>query len=107
MDSLKGSDAVIRNFPDSPRESSSRATWHHWGNLLGRWHLAGLTAWLLEVGRPLALVSAQLLYMGGPFLGRDSMYLAQLLESESKTVEFIDFLASARNGGSRTRQGGD
>jgi hypothetical protein len=105
MDSLKGSDAVIRGIADPSSDSSTRDIWRKWGNTLARWHLAGLVAWLLEAGGPLALVSAQLLYMGRGFLGAGTLSLAHLLESESETAGFIEFLNAREGGVSGIHQG--
>lgn len=96
MDSLQGSEAVIRESPDRPPDSLPRATWLVWSAALRRRHLDDFVAWLLEAGRPLALVSAQLLYISGPFLGSGARQLAQLLESESETANFVNFLAQEK-----------
>jgi len=82
-----------------------RGAWRPWAALLRRRHLAGLAAWLLDAGRPLALVSAQFLYMGEPLLGEGARQLGRLLESESETDDFIDELSIDEGPGSRTMQG--
>ena len=106
MDSHRDSDAVTRKSPESPLASPLRGEWRAWGDYLRRFHLDGLAAWLLEAGRPLALVSAQFLYMGRPFLGAGAARLARLLESESEAAEFMDYLGSEGAGNSGGLQGG-
>jgi len=105
MDSHQVSDAVITKFPAPPRESYLRDTWRGWGDMLRRRRLAGLAAWLLEAGRPLALVSAQFLYMGWPLFGPGAATLAKLLESEDNTTEFLAYLGSGGSGSPGMRRG--
>ena len=49
---------------------------------------------MLDAGRPLALLSAQLLYIGSPFLGADAGRLADLLESDEESAVFAHYLDS-------------
>ena len=75
--------------------SLQRDRWREWGEVLRRHRLEGISAWLLEAGGPLALISAQLLYMGGPWLGGGARELARLLESDVESMEFARYLESA------------
>jgi hypothetical protein len=96
MDSQQGSDAVIRNLPEPTRDSSVHRTWRAWGDDLRRRHLDGLAVALLDAGGPLALVSSQLLHFGRPVLGEVATHLAMILESESETAAFRDYLGGTR-----------
>jgi hypothetical protein len=80
--------------PKAGGRRKSRQRWQHWGNVLRKRELQDLAAWLLEAASPLALISAQLLYMGTPLLGSDAGHLARLLESEEDRQEFVDSLRS-------------
>jgi hypothetical protein len=96
MDSQQGSDAVIRNHPEPVRDSSLRRTWRTWGDNLRRRHLDGLGVALLDASGPLALVTSQLLHFGKPLLGDVATRLATILESESETAAFRDYLGRSR-----------
>ncbi len=71
---------------------SPREHWIHWAVFLRRYQLDGIVTWLLEAGRPLAFVSAQILYFGRPFLGQEVDSLAQMLESGDESHAFAAFL---------------
>ncbi len=71
---------------------SPREHWSRWAETLRRYQLDGLASWLLDAGRPLALLSAQLLYAGRPFLGESADALARTLESDDETRAFASFL---------------
>lgn len=71
---------------------SPRAQWSHWAEVLRRYRLDGLASWLLDAGRPLALLSAQMLYIGRPFLGTNADALARTLESDDEARDFAAFL---------------
>jgi hypothetical protein len=71
---------------------SPRAHWLDWAETLRRYQLDGLASWLLEAGRPLVLLSAQMLYMGRPFLGESADALARTLESDDEARAFASFL---------------
>ncbi len=71
---------------------SPREHWPRWAEFLRRTHLDGLAAWLLEAGAPLALLSAQALYLGRPFLGEGADALARTLESDEEARLFASFL---------------
>jgi hypothetical protein len=71
---------------------SSREYWSNWADMLRHYKLDGLASWLLDAGRPLALLSAQALYAGRPFLGETAQALAQTLESDDEASAFASFL---------------
>ncbi len=75
---------------------SPRDHWFEWVETLRRYRLDGLASWLLEAGRPLAFLSAQLMYMGRPFLGTGAEALARTLESEAETRAFAALLDRER-----------
>ncbi len=72
-----------------------REDWLRWADALRRYQADGIASWLLEAGRPLAILTAQLLYVGRPFLGDTAQALGQMLESDEDAREF----ASLLNGG--------
>ncbi len=74
---------------------SPRDKWPLWAETLRRYRFAGIASWFLEAGRPLALLSAQALYVGRPFLGGGVDGLARMLESEDETRAFASFLDGA------------
>ena len=71
---------------------SPRENWSRWAEALRRYQLAGIASWFLEAGRPLAILSAQVLYVGRPFLGGGVESLARMLESEDEVRAFASFL---------------
>ena len=72
--------------------NSPRSHWTEWADKLRRYQLDGLAFWLLEAGRPLVILSAQMLYIGRPFLGDNAEALAQTLESDDEVRAFAAFL---------------
>jgi hypothetical protein len=80
------------NHPSTPLIRSSRVHWLQWADKLRRYQLDGIASWLLDAGRPLAILSAQLLYMGQPFLGESAEELARTLESDDEARAFASFL---------------
>ena len=72
---------------------SPREDWLQWAETLRRYQADGFAAWLLEAGRPLALLTAQFLYWGRSFLGERSEALGRLLESDEETRAFAAFLS--------------
>jgi len=80
--------------PKAGGSGKSRRRWQQWGNALRKRELQDLVAWLLEAASPLALISAQLLYIGTPLLGSNAGTLARLLESEEERREFVLILRS-------------
>jgi hypothetical protein len=77
---------------------SPREDWLQWAETLRRYQAAGFVSWLLEAGRPLAILTAQILYWGQPFIGDSAQALGSMLESDEDTRAFADLL----NGGSST-----
>ena len=71
---------------------SPRAHWLQWAGNLRRYELDGIASWLLDGGRPLAILFAQILYMGRPFLGDTADELASTLESDDEARAFASFL---------------
>jgi hypothetical protein len=79
------------SFPEA------HSAWPGWAEFLHRHGLENLVAWALEAAGPLALLGAQALYIGAPFLRpamtdmqRDS--LAALLEDHAEALAFSAFL---------------
>jgi hypothetical protein len=71
----------------------SRAEWSQWAETLRRFKMEGLASWMLEAGSPLAMIGAQMLYIGQPFLGGESLNaLARMLEHESESQAFARYL---------------
>ena len=74
---------------------SPREDWLQWAETLRRYQAVGFASWLLEAGRPLAILTAQVLYWGSPLLGGSVQALGRLLESDEEARAFAAFL----NGG--------
>jgi len=72
--------------------TSPRDHWPHWADTLRRYQLDGFVGWMLDAGRPLAMLSAQALYFGRPFLGEGADALARTLESDDNLRAFVSFL---------------
>ncbi len=71
----------------------TRANWSQWAETLRRFKMDGFAAWLLEAGAPLALIGAQVLYLGQPFMGGEKFNaFAHMLEEESETQAFVNYL---------------
>ena len=94
MNSRMKDDPRSTTAPSPEGTQSPRESWREWGEVLRRHQLRQIAAWLLEAGRPLAVLSAQLLYAGSPFLGPGAHRLAHLLESEQEARAFVDYLES-------------
>jgi len=72
---------------------AQRGYWAEWAGFLHQWGLQGLAVWLLEAGGPLTLLSAQVLYIGQPFLGSQRVgALAHVLEDHDEAQAFAAFL---------------
>lgn len=72
---------------------SPRAYWTEWSGFLRQRGLQGMAAWLLEASGPLAVIGAQVLYMGQPFVRHQQMdALAHLLEDHEETQSFAAFI---------------
>ena len=82
--------------PSTPLIRSSRVHWLQWAEILRRYQLDEIVSWLLDAGRPLAILSAQLFYMGRPFLGAFSEELAKTLESDDEARAFASFLDGSK-----------
>ncbi len=73
------------------------SVWSGWAEFLRHRGLENLAAWALEAAGPLAVLGAQALYIGGPFL-RPAMTdiqqdaLAELLEDHDEILAFTAFL---------------
>jgi hypothetical protein len=74
---------------------SPREDWLRWADTLRRYQVDGFVSWLLDAGRPLAILSAQMLYWGRPLLGETAQALGEMLESDEDAREFAALL----NGG--------
>ena len=74
---------------------SAREDWLRWAETLRRYQADGLVSWMLEAGRPLAILAAQVLYWGRPFLGDTAQMLGETLESDEQAQAFAAYL----NGG--------
>jgi hypothetical protein len=74
---------------------SPREDWLRWAETLRRYQADGLVTWLLDAGRPLAILTAQVLYWSRPFLGDSAQSLGEMLESDEDARAF----ASLLNGG--------
>ena len=72
---------------------SPREDWLQWANTLRRYQADGFVSWLLEAGRPLAILTAQALYWGQPFLGKSAGVLGHLLESDEEAQAFAELLS--------------
>jgi hypothetical protein len=75
--------------------ASPREDWIRWAETLRRYQADGFARWVLEAGRPLAVLMAQVLYWGQPFLGDTARSVGQLLESDEEVNAFTEVL----NGG--------
>ncbi len=74
---------------------SPREDWNRWADTLRRYQVDGFVSWLLDAGRPLAIFSAQILYLGRPFFGETWQNVGQMLESDDEARDFSRLL----NGG--------
>ncbi len=78
-------------------DSKARDSWPQWADFLRRRGLEGLAVWALEAAGPLAVLGAQALYLGGPFLrpalpDAQLAALAGLLEDKDELRDFTAFL---------------
>jgi hypothetical protein len=74
-----------------------RHIWQIWADQLHRWGVRPHAATLLEVAGPLAIIGAQAMYVGQPFLRGllpDDHWqaLTGLLEDSQQAQDFADFL---------------
>ena len=77
--------------------SEARIAWKGWSEVLHRYGLENIAAWMLEAAGPLTVIGAQALYIFGPLLRpafsdvqRDA--LAGMLEDRDETLAFTAFL---------------
>lgn len=81
--------------PSGPEVSGPpREHWLQWANTLRRYQLDGFVAWLLDAAKPLAFLSAQVMYAGRPFLGAGADSVARLLESDDEAEAFAALLGA-------------
>jgi hypothetical protein len=71
--------------------------WWEWASLLRQIGIVELSISVLEIGSPLTLIAAQLIYLCQPVLrlfmpSNDSQVLAEMLEQPVLTREFIQIL---------------
>jgi len=72
---------------------SPRAYWPKWVDFLRQRGLQDLAIWLLEASGPLALIGAQVLYIGQPFVRSTHLdALANLLEDHDESQAFAAFI---------------
>ena len=76
---------------------SNHHIWRVWVNLLHRWGLQAFAASFLEAVGPLAILGAQLVYIGSPLLrplvpATHLDALAKVLEDTDEAQDFIHFL---------------
>jgi len=74
-----------------------RQIWQIWAEHLHRWGVDQLVATFLEAAGPLALLGAQIVYLGQPLLNpfvpeSHIEALARILEEPGEAQAFIDFL---------------
>jgi hypothetical protein len=74
-----------------------RDYWPEWAHFLKNRGLENMTAWLLEAGSPLALIGAQLIYVGQPLINpivplEHTKALAQMLEDKEESLAFLAYL---------------
>lgn len=74
--------------------------WQVWASYLQRWGVKDLAAQILEAAGPLAVLGAQFIYIGQPWVGRSLSQnhldaLARVLEDRDYTRAFVDFLKEA------------
>ncbi len=84
--------AILHCMRSFNEQASPRMHWLRWAETLRRYQLDGLAAWILDAGRPLAILSAQMLYIGRPFLGETVDVLAHTLESDEELRDFVSLL---------------
>ena len=77
--------------------AGTRSAWPAWADFLRRRGLENMAIFFLEAAGPLAVLGAQVLYIGGPFLRpaltdiqRDA--LADLLEDHQEALAFTAYL---------------
>lgn len=74
---------------------SSRSYWPDWLDSLRKSRLDHWVAWMLDAAGPLNILGAQLVHLAAPVLpveNSQARAIADVLESESETRAFIQFL---------------
>ena len=79
------------------------SSWPGWANFLHQRGLEGLAAWFLEAASPLAILGAQVINFGEPFLRpvlpvNQLEALVQLLEDPDEGRAFVSYLREKGNG---------
>jgi len=74
-----------------------QSDWSIWAQKLHRWGLADLASFILQVGAPLSILAAQLIYMSQPFLRqtfteKQFLSLAQIFENREQSQSFASYL---------------
>lgn len=82
-----------------------RDQWPRWIDALRKYQLDGLLVWFMDVGRPFAFLSAQLMYMTSPFLGTGLEQVGKMLESDEESQAFAQLLAGRAETETRARGG--
>jgi hypothetical protein len=105
MDSPTTVDTNSSAPPGVSRDGSARSDFSLRRGLPRGLQPGSIAGWLAEAGRPLALVSAQLLYMGVPFFGRGAERLARLLEADDDGAGLRRWLSDEANERSTESEG--
>lgn len=77
-----------RPTPTIGPQEPGREQWLLWVHALRSRRLDGLVGWFLDAGRPLAFISAQIMYMATPFVGEQAERVGRLLESDDDSSAF-------------------
>jgi hypothetical protein len=103
MNSREDPDNIQGKSPQKAGDMSRHQEWREWADALRRYQLDGIATWLLDAGRPMALLSAQMLHIGAPFMGGTAGRLASVLESDEWREEMGRLL---EQGGARAPEDG-
>ena len=81
---------------------SNNHIWRIWARNLHRWGLQDITATFLDTAGPLAILGAQLVYLGQPLLNgwtsSDNLQaMAQMLEDTEQRQAFVSLLREGPN----------
>jgi hypothetical protein len=91
------------NKMQSESSPTGRRSWSKWAHFLHCYGMESLAAWVLEASGPLAVVGAQMLYLGSPILrplvrAEQVDSLASLLEDHEELLAFTEFLREGKAG---------